>query len=69
MSIQQPASAPKRLHRNRDDAVVAGVCAGIADYTGLDVRLVRVLTVIGVLLGLGSLAVAYIAAWVLVPKG
>lgn len=62
-------TGPKRLHRNRDDAMVGGVCAGIADYTGLDVTLVRVLTVIGVLLGLGSLAIAYVAAWILVPKG
>lgn len=68
MSIQQPASAPKRLHRNSDDAMVAGVCAGISDYTGIDVTLVRVLTVIGVLLGLGSVAVAYVAAWILVPR-
>ena len=35
-----------RLYRNREDGVIAGVCAGIADYFGFDIVLTRV--VIGV---------------------
>lgn len=42
-----------------------GVCAGIADYTGLDVTVVRILTALGIWFSGGSLLVAYfITAWV-----
>jgi len=68
MSIHQPNPGPRRLTRSTDDAMIAGVCAGVADYFGLDVNLVRVLTVIGVIVGFGSVAVAYVAAWLLMPK-
>ena len=64
----QAATAPRKLTRNSQNAMVGGVCSGVADYFGLDVTLVRVLTVLGVVFGLGSVAVAYIVAWVLLPK-
>ena len=64
----QAAPAPRKLTRKSQNAMVGGVCSGVADYFGLDVTLVRVLTVLGVVFGLGSVAVAYIVAWVLLPK-
>lgn len=69
MTDFQPTPAPaRRLTRSRDDRILGGVCAGIAEYAGLDVTLVRLLTVIGVVFGLGSVAVAYIVAWILLPR-
>jgi phage shock protein C len=42
----------------------AGVCAGIADYTGLDVTLIRIGMVLLTFVGSGMPIVAYIfAAW------
>jgi len=61
-------STARRLTRNTDDAVIGGVCAGVADYLGLDVTLVRVLAVLGAIFGLGSLVVAYVVAWMLMPE-
>ena len=61
-------TAPRRLVRRRDNRMLGGVCAGIADYLKVDVTLVRVLTVVGACLGLGSLVVAYVVAWVLLPQ-
>ncbi len=63
---QRPAG--KRLVRRSDDKMVAGVCSGVAAYLGVDVTLVRVLTVLGAIFGLGSLVVAYVVMWVLVPE-
>ena len=41
-----------------------GVCAGIADYTGLDVTLIRIGVVLLTVLGSGMTIIAYlIAAW------
>lgn len=57
----------RRLTRG-DDRWLGGVCSGVADYLGLDVTLVRLLTVIGTVLGLGTLVLVYLVAWVLVPK-
>lgn len=57
----------KKLTRS-EDRWIAGICAGVADYLGLDVTLVRLLAVVGTILGLGSLVLVYLVAWVLVPQ-
>jgi phage shock protein C len=58
----------KRLTRDTDDGMIGGVCAGVADYLGIDVTLVRLLAVVGAIFGLGSLVIAYVVAWILVPE-
>jgi len=62
------ASVPRRLVRRTDDSMLGGVCAGLADHLGLDPTLVRVLTVLVTVLGFGSVIIAYLIAWVIVPK-
>jgi phage shock protein C len=46
---------------NKQRGKIMGVSAGIADYFGLDVTLVRVAWVIGTLIGFGSLILIYLA--------
>lgn len=67
-SPNRPAPQARRLVRSRDDRWLGGVCAGVADYAGMDANLVRLLTVLGTVFGLGSLVVAYVVAWVLIPE-
>ena len=62
-----PEQSSKRLVRRTDDKMIGGVCAGVADYFGLDPTLVRILTVVGAVLGLGSVVVAYVVAWAVMP--
>jgi phage shock protein PspC (stress-responsive transcriptional regulator) len=58
---------PRRLVRRREGKVLAGVCSGLADYLGVDVNLVRVLTVVlGVMTG--AILPAYLLAWLIVPE-
>jgi phage shock protein PspC (stress-responsive transcriptional regulator) len=46
---------------------VAGICAGIGGYSGLDVTLVRVIvTALAVITG-GTGALACLAAWMIIP--
>jgi phage shock protein C len=45
-----------------------GVCAGIADYTGLDVTLIRIGTVLLTVLGSGMTIIAYVVAAWLAPS-
>ena len=57
----------KVLARSRKGRMVAGVCAGVADYFGIDVALVRVIVaVVSVITG-GAGVLAYLAAWVIIP--
>ena len=52
------------LFRDKSRARIAGVCAGLADYFGIEVWLVRILTVTAFLLLAGPfVVVAYVAAW------
>jgi phage shock protein C len=61
---QQPASRTK-FYLNKRRKKVMGVCAGIADYTGLDVTLVRIGLVAAIVLGAGALLPVYfIAGWI-----
>jgi phage shock protein PspC (stress-responsive transcriptional regulator) len=62
-----PESARKRLVRSTDDKMVGGVCAGVAAYLDVDPTLVRALTVLAALFSLGTVVVAYVVAWALLP--
>lgn len=57
-----------RLTRSRDDVVVAGVLAGLADYFNLDPTLLRIIFVILVFVGVGTIIPIYIAAMIIIPK-
>jgi len=57
----------RQLTRSHD-RMVGGVCSGVADYTGLDVTLVRLIVVLGTIFGLGSFFVAYLIGWLLIPN-
>ncbi|WP_072807479.1 PspC domain-containing protein [Rhodococcoides yunnanense] len=59
---------PKEFVRSDSQKMVAGVCGGVAEYFEIDVNLVRVLTVIGAFLSFGTVALVYIAAWMLMPQ-
>lgn len=51
------------LRRIPQRGVVAGVCAGIAEYFGWNVKLLRAALVISVLFGAGAMIVVYLILW------
>lgn len=57
-----------RFYRNRDRAMVAGVCAGLADYFGFNLRVTRVLAVISLLMAMPLTLLVYFATVFLVPS-
>lgn len=61
------AASRRRLLRSMHDKKIAGVCSGFAHYLDLDVVLVRIawLTV-ALVTGVGF--VAYLVAWIAMPK-
>ncbi|PCI53043.1 MAG: envelope stress response membrane protein PspC [Gammaproteobacteria bacterium] len=56
------------LYRNPSNGKIAGVCAGIADYFGWEIWLVRILVVSAVLFGMPFLILGYVAAWFILDK-
>ncbi len=66
MSEDNGSSGGKRLLRIRQGRIVAGVCAGLGAYFGVDVNLVRLaFGVLTVFYGLGILL--YLIAWLILP--
>lgn len=60
----QPASRT-RFYRDKRNGKVMGICAGIADYTGFDVTLVRICMIAAFFLSSGSILPIYlIAGWI-----
>ena len=70
-SVGQPSRdlppQPRKLTRSSTDTYLGGVCGGVAAYTGVDANLIRLLAILGTVLGFGTLLVAYVAAWILLP--
>jgi phage shock protein C len=62
----QPASRT-RFYRDKRNGKIMGVCAGIADYTGFDVNLVRVCFIATVFMSGGSVLPFYFIAGFVTP--
>jgi phage shock protein C len=58
-----------KFYKDKQNAKWSGVCAGIADYTGVDVTIIRLAFVLGVVFSGGSALLAYwIIAWMTPAK-
>lgn len=53
---------------NKTDGKIMGVCAGLADYTGMDLMLIRVLTVLLTVCGVGSTIILYLLVGLIAPS-
>ena len=58
----------KKLYRSRTNRMIAGVCAGLADFFGIDPTVVRLVFVAGALLGFGSFVLIYLVLFIVVPE-
>ncbi len=51
----------------RSNGMIGGVCGGIAEYFDLDVSLIRIGWALVALIG-GTGVLAYLIAWLIIPK-
>ena len=58
----------RRFYRSRDRAVIAGVCAGLADYFGFNLKVTRILVVIAFFMAMPVTLLAYFGTVFLVPS-
>jgi len=61
-------NTPKVLVRRLNGRMLAGVCAGISDYFGVDVTLVRVILAVICVFTAGAGILAYLVAWAVIPE-
>jgi phage shock protein C len=64
---QSGPPATNRLERKLAGRWVAGVCAGLAAYTGVDATVIRLIFAVLTFFG-GVGAIAYVIAWALMPE-
>ena len=58
----------KTLTRSKSNRMIAGVCAGLADYLNMDPTVVRLLFVIGFFTLNGGMLVAYLIMAIVTPE-
>lgn len=56
----------KRLYRNPDELMIAGVCSGIAEFVNVDPTAVRLAFLLMLFVGGGGLLV-YLVMWAIMP--
>jgi phage shock protein C len=66
MAYQPPSRT--RFYRDKRNGKVMGICAGIADYTGFDVTVVRISMIAAVFLSSGSILPVYFIAGLVAPR-
>lgn len=66
MSTYSETSA-SRLYRDGDRAVLGGVCAGLAGYFGLNLKVTRILAFIAFLTAMPFAVITYLVAVCLIP--
>jgi len=59
--------ARRKFYRSRDRAVCGGVCAGLADYFGFNLKMTRVLAVFAFFMAMPVTLIAYFGTVFLVP--
>ncbi len=60
----QPSTG-RTFRLDKANGKLGGVCAGISNYFGLDVTVIRIVFVLGTLIGFGSLLLLYLAIWLI----
>ncbi len=65
---RRPAGTYRKLYRDYDNKFIGGVCAGFAQYFGIDALWIRLFVLLVVFLGAGSPFLVYIILWIIIPK-
>ena len=58
----------KQLTRSTSNRMIAGVCAGLGEYFGIDPTIVRLLTLLAFFTGFGGIAIVYLIMAIVVPE-
>lgn len=57
-----------QLQKNKNTGMIFGVCSGLSEYTGIDVSLIRLATVIGAVVSGSVIFWIYLILGILLPN-
>jgi phage shock protein C len=58
----------KQLTRSTSNRMIAGVCAGLGEFFGIDPTIVRLVTILAFFTGFGGIAIVYLIMALVVPE-
>jgi phage shock protein C len=58
----------RHLTRSTSNRMIAGVCAGLGEYLGIDPTIVRLLVILAFFTGFGGIALVYLITALIVPE-
>jgi phage shock protein PspC (stress-responsive transcriptional regulator) len=58
----------RQLTRSTSNRMIAGVCAGLGEYLGIDPTIVRLLVILAFFTGFGGIAFVYLVMAIVVPE-
>ena len=58
----------KQLTRSTSNRMIAGVCAGLGEYLGIDPTIVRLLTILAFFTGFGGIIFVYAIMAIVIPE-
>ena len=59
---------PRRMYRDRENGVVCGVCAGVADYFGFDRTITRIMAVVALIFFMPGVLLIYFGLCFILPR-
>jgi phage shock protein C len=63
------SNAPRnRLYRDRENRIIFGVCAGVADYFGFDLKLTRICVAVGAFFFFPTVPIIYVILGLLLDE-
>lgn len=58
----------RQLNRSTSNRMIAGVCAGLGEYIGVDPTIVRLLAILAFFTGFGGIALVYLIMALVIPE-
>jgi phage shock protein C len=71
MNADQQYAEPRRtnrLYRDPQRGMIFGVCAGLAEYFALDIKITRVLVVVAAVFGMPVVFISYLVLGIMLPR-
>ena len=58
----------RQLTRSTSNRMIAGVCAGLGEYLGIDPTIVRLLAILAFFTGFGGIGLVYLIMALVIPE-
>lgn len=64
----EPTPRKRKLYRDTTDSYIGGVAKGLSQYVNIDVVIIRLILVLLIIFGVGTIIPIYIVCWIIIPE-